>query len=144
MKSIPGEAHILNGEYDTPAIRDGAVQYVKCPNCNAEPGSPCILTLYGPWKGRPVAGYAHVARRFEYHEWQDVYGPATKTWEFQLPAKKSNEHPRLVEKLSPCFSPRRHCSRCAQCECGAPLAEHSEPPAEEPKKSNSDIDDLLG
>lgn len=151
MTDIPAAAYVSLGQYDTPAIRDGAVQYVKCATCGAEPGEPCVILLYQAARGQPLSGFAHVSRRMEYHGWVDIYGPATRTWEFdaQIHERKMKERQSVVhifgepEKMRPCSRPRRHCPSCQQCECGALFADHAGVRSE-PKKSNTDVDDLLG
>jgi hypothetical protein len=140
------EALVLNGRYDTPAIRDGAIQYIKCGNCGAEPGEPCFLAITKD----PLMGFAHIARRMDYYDWQDIFGPASQTWEWSLEKHTAKELARKrfherAERLRPCSQPRSHCEKCSWCGCGALLSDHDgyAPPAE--KKSNSaDVDDLLG
>lgn len=147
-------ALVLNGQYDTPAIRDGSIQYVKCENCGAEAGEPCFLAI----SREPLMGFAHVVRRMEYYEWRDIFGPATQTWEWTAQKHDAKERARKrfherVERLPPCSHPRPHCARCSQCECGALLSDHREalipgarvaPDPLEVVKSNTDVDDLLG
>lgn len=138
MSKLTPADNAYHMQYDTPDIRAGAIQYVKCANCGAEPGTACSVLFYQPWKGKPLDGHAHAARRIEYHDWRDIFGEPTPT----LPAPPRPAAHYFVEKLTPCWNPRQHCAECSQCACGAPLSEHVAPPPV--KKSSADVDDLLG
>jgi hypothetical protein len=129
---------------DTPDIIAGAVQYVKCDFCGVKEGADCVIKLYQGGAGRPLPDFAHVSRRMEYVQWRDVFGPATRKPAVVVEEKKFHAY---VETMKPCSKPRRHCSSCSQCTCGAPLTDHVDEVAIEPlpvKKSSSDVDDLLG
>jgi hypothetical protein len=154
MTKLPPRADELNGPYDTAAIRSGAIEYIECAHCGAKPAQPCRLTStgYTAWTGKPLTGFAHGLRRVEYVKWQDIYGPATRCWEW-VPPEVRDRRGREIIHTPPCSHPQQHCIRCSMCACGVPLRAHdgaeaalkAERKAElEPKKSSSDVDDLLG
>jgi hypothetical protein len=112
-------------EFDTRAIRAGAVEHVVCPTCGAAPAAPC---LFQP-SGQPIPDFAHISRRFEYVEGRGTFYPEPRVIppEIWLRCKQDRHAECLPHPVG--------------CKCG-----HPPDPCECPchKKSNSDVDDLLG
>lgn len=59
-------------DIDTPVIRAGAIQFIRCDFCDEEPGRSCRVVHARPASRLP--DFAHVARRMKYVELRDVLG----------------------------------------------------------------------
>jgi hypothetical protein len=116
-------------EFDTRAIRAGAVEHVTCIQCGAPPGELCQFIP----SGEPIPDFAHIGRRFEYVEGRGTFyrEPSSIPPEIWFQCKQGR-HAECRPHPASC-----KCCPPAPCEC---VCHKSHPLL----KSNSDVDDLLG